>query len=108
MNDLYRDFIERVIAAAKQAHFQPAIGSRELRLQGFHGGGHIVRKPNFSCWWLNDLAAMVMKSRPHPVPYGLVPPTSMPRVLHAIRYRFRLYRQEGMGLRKSLAISTEG
>jgi hypothetical protein len=35
---LYSDFIDRVIEAARNAHFQPAIGRGEPRLQGFHGG----------------------------------------------------------------------
>ncbi|QQP93717.1 hypothetical protein IGS68_32410 (plasmid) [Skermanella sp. TT6] len=35
---LYRDFIDRVIQAARDAHFQPAIGRGEKRLEGFHGG----------------------------------------------------------------------
>jgi len=35
---LYRDFIDRVIEAARNAKFQPDIGRGEPRLQGFHGG----------------------------------------------------------------------
>jgi hypothetical protein len=37
-SDLYRDFIDRVIEAARNAKFQPDIGRGEPRLQGFHGG----------------------------------------------------------------------
>jgi hypothetical protein len=36
--NLYRDFIDRVIEAARNAHFQTAIGRGEPRLHGFHGG----------------------------------------------------------------------
>jgi len=35
---LYRDFIDRVIETARNAHFQTAIGRDEPRLHGFHGG----------------------------------------------------------------------
>jgi hypothetical protein len=35
---LYRDFIGRVIEAARNAHFLPPIGQGEARLKGFHGG----------------------------------------------------------------------
>jgi hypothetical protein len=38
LSNLYRDFIDRVIEAARNAHFQTAIGRGEPRLQGFHGG----------------------------------------------------------------------
>jgi hypothetical protein len=38
VSTLYRDFIDRVIEAARNAHFQTAIGRGEPRLQGFHGG----------------------------------------------------------------------
>ena len=34
----YRDFIDRVIEAARNAHFLPPIGRGEGRLKGFHGG----------------------------------------------------------------------
>jgi hypothetical protein len=38
VSNLYRDFIDRVFEAARNAHFQTAIGRNEPRLQGFHGG----------------------------------------------------------------------
>ena len=38
VSNLYRDFIDRVIEAARNAHFQTAIGRNEPRLHGFHGG----------------------------------------------------------------------
>ncbi|EWY38989.1 hypothetical protein N825_08285 [Skermanella stibiiresistens SB22] len=38
LDKLYSDFIDRVIATAKGAHFQDAIGKGESRLKGFHGG----------------------------------------------------------------------
>jgi hypothetical protein len=38
VSGLYRDFIDRVIEAARNAHFQTAIGRNEPRLHGFHGG----------------------------------------------------------------------
>jgi hypothetical protein len=36
--NLYRDFIDRVLEAARNAHFQTPIGRNEPRLYGFHGG----------------------------------------------------------------------
>lgn len=36
--DSYRDFIGRVVEAAKKARFPDAIGLHEIRLKGFHGG----------------------------------------------------------------------
>jgi hypothetical protein len=38
VSDLYRSFIDRVIEAARTAHFQNDIGRGEPRLKGFHGG----------------------------------------------------------------------
>jgi hypothetical protein len=38
VQDLYRDFIDGVIEAARTAHFLPPIGRGEGRLRGFHGG----------------------------------------------------------------------
>jgi hypothetical protein len=38
VSDLYRGFIDRVIEAARNAHFQSDIGRGEPRLKGFHGG----------------------------------------------------------------------
>src|SRR3954468_2214292 len=38
VSNLYRDFIDRVIEAARSAHFQGSIGRNEPRLHGFHGG----------------------------------------------------------------------
>ena len=38
LSNLYRDFIDQVIEAARNAHFQTAIGRGEPRLHGFHGG----------------------------------------------------------------------
>jgi|SRR5690349_7629991 len=38
VSNLYRNFIDRVIEAARNAHFQTAIGRGEPRLHGFHGG----------------------------------------------------------------------
>ena len=34
----YRDFIDRVVEAAKEARFPDAIGMHDVRLKGFHGG----------------------------------------------------------------------
>ena len=34
----YRSFLDRIIEAAKTAHFKRAIGRDEDRLRGFHGG----------------------------------------------------------------------
>ena len=34
----YERFLDRVIEAAQSAAFKPAIGCRESRLEGFHGG----------------------------------------------------------------------
>jgi hypothetical protein len=38
LSHLYGDFIDRVIEAARNAHFPTSIGRGEPRLQGFHGG----------------------------------------------------------------------
>src|SRR5690349_22866133 len=38
LENLYRDFIDAVIEAARNAHFLPPIGRGEGRLRGFHGG----------------------------------------------------------------------
>ena len=38
VSDLYRSFVDRVIEAARTAHFQSDIGRGEPRLKGFHGG----------------------------------------------------------------------
>jgi hypothetical protein len=38
VSELYRGFIDRVIDAARNNHFQKDIGRGEPRLKGFHGG----------------------------------------------------------------------